>query len=212
VDTTAHAQNGSVQVGATNTSSIYCIAGAVGAGKQAGIGVAIAFNYIAPVISAYITDSRLIVGDSTNPTTDSTPLTVSASNTATIDAASAGGAGAEKVAVAGALSVNIILNTTQAYIAGAATNITSTGDVVIETTDSPSINSFTGNVAGAGKVAVGASIAYNLIDQTILAYIDGATVESTNGDVRVSSLSNASIIGLAVGGFGAARWAWAVRS
>ena len=195
--------NGAAEVKADNTSTIYSFAGAVGGGETAGVGVAISFNYLDPDIRAAIVDSQMHVGDTNTGTTDISSLVVHAKNDGSIETASAGGAGSSKVAVAGALSVNLVLTEVEAYIAGITTNIKSAGNILISAEDDSDIHSFAGNVAGAGKVAVGASISYNWSASKVSAYIKHADVESLRGDILVSSISSGEMIALAAGGQGA---------
>jgi hypothetical protein len=64
-----------VIVRAENVSTIYSVGGAIGAAKKAGVGIAIAFNFIQPTVKAWIIDSQLDIGDINNSaTTDASAL------------------------------------------------------------------------------------------------------------------------------------------
>ncbi len=191
-------------ISAENSSTVINAAGALGAAKTAGVGVVIAFNLIQPQIKAAIMDSRLEMGNGA-VTGDSSSLTVSAKDGSTIYSVSAGGAGAEKVAVAGAISANIILTDVEASIKGAGTVVKATGDISIRSTAENNIYAYAGNAAGAGKVAVGAAFSFNMSNIQLAAFIDGAKVESTNGNIFVQSSASGEMIGLAAGAQGAGK-------
>jgi len=201
VNTSFSSHTGAVTIAATNDDAIYNVAGAVGGGETAGVGAAISLNFIAPTIRAAVTNSNLLAGDRSALDTDESPLTVKAVNSAIIDSATAGGAGSQKVAVAAAVAANVVLNTTTAYVKDST--LLATGDILVKADDTAQVNAGSGNVAGAGKVAVGASVAFNWIGATIQAYISGGSVTSTNGNVQVLSTSAGQMIALAVGGQGA---------
>ena len=190
-----------VIVRAENVSTIYSVGGAIGAAKKAGVGIAIAFNFIQPTVKAWIIDSQLDIGDINNSaTTDASALTVFATNSGEIHSISAGGAGAEKIAVAGGISVNIILSDVQAYISGETTVIRATGDIIVSAQGTNNIYALSGNAAGAGKAAVGAALSYNQNESKVFAYIDGATVESINGNIFIDAQTAGEMIAIAAGG------------
>ena len=193
---------GAGEVKAENESNIYSGAGALGIGKTAGIGAAISFNYIDPHIRAVITNSRMYIGTIEPALLNTQGLTLLARNSSSIDTVTAGGAGADKVAVAGAVSVNLILTTVEAGI-GPDTSITSAGDITVTAEDDSAIHAFSGNIAGAGKVAVGASIGFNWMGTTVQTFITDAVVKSINGDILIKSLSTGEMIAIAAGGQGA---------
>ena len=69
------------------------------------------------------------------------------------------------------------------------------------------INSLAGGIAVGGKAAIGAAVAYNDIDNTFRAAIEGSTITSSTGPVMVNAGSNAVINSLAIGGAGAKTFA-----
>src|SRR5208337_1069024 len=91
------------------------------------------------------------------------------------------GSGAEGFSLGGSLAINLIHDTVQAYIANST--VTSTGDVTVQASDTSVNASLAGGIGislGSGG-GVGAALSYNLITNTIEAYVDGSTVTSTAG-------------------------------
>ena len=176
---------------AINDSIIVAISGAVGLGGNAGIGVAIAFNMLDNDVTALIKDSDVEVdGD----------IELLASEDGNIEAITAGGAGAEKAAIAGAISANVTANDVKAAIEGSM--IDSLGSLKIDAKQSTAIHALTGNAAGAGKVAIGASIGLNVVVNTTKAFIENSVV-TVEEHVLLDANNSSQLIALAVGGQGA---------
>ena len=103
-------------------------------------------------------------------------------------------------------SGNTIGNVTQAFINQNSTVTTTHGDVLINATDSSSIEADGGgaSLAGAGgqgggvAVAIGAGVAVNTISNVTNAYVDDATVNSA-GKVTVAATSTSQIFVVALG-------------
>lgn len=189
------------EIKAKDTSGIISLSGAVGISKQASIGVAIAYNEIDNDVRAYL--------DYVNLTEDGA-LTIDAQSQAVIGGAAVGVAVAASgpLAGAGSLMINVINDTTDAHMAntlGASSSITC-GGITLHANDGSVMVSITGGVAAApgGSVAVGAALSYNLIQNSIEAYIDHVSVEALGtSSVDISATSTSLLIALALAGAGA---------
>jgi hypothetical protein len=187
--------NGWISLLAKDDSLIESLAGAVGASKKIGFGGALAYNSIENTITAFIDDSQL-------ETTDS--LSVQALSLGKIKTISAGAAGAQKLSLAGAVSLNFIENTIDAHISNSP-DIGAVGTISVLAADSATIRALSGSVAGAGKVAIGASVGYNDIGNTTSAYIVSSNVNSSGGNVVVGASESADVTSIAAGGAGAGK-------
>ncbi|WP_295882586.1 calcium-binding protein [uncultured Thiohalocapsa sp.] len=193
--TTLDTSAGNVTVSADDAASIYTFAGGFAAGRTAGFGVALALNFIENDVDSDITGSRLRTSGG---------LTTRAGEEAVLVAVALGGAGAEKLAVSGAVAVNSTANETQARIA-AGSDIRVGGPVAVTTTDSTTSIVVAGGVAFSRAGAVGAGIGVNLIENRATAAIDSAKVEATGGDQTIDIGATASqvLVSVVIGGAGA---------
>src|SRR5208282_3085316 len=180
---------------ATDSSGIIAIGGALGGRGDVGLGAAIGYNVIAATTSAYIDSSTIDVNGT---------VTVTATDTAVIGSATIGvgvTTGSGGLAGAGSVSINEITDTTDAHISNTlntSSSVTSGGSTTVTATDHSTI----GSVAGASEgAAVGAAISYNLIQNSILAYVDDSTV-TTGGDLDLSGTSSPILVAIAVGAAG----------
>ena len=114
--------------------------------------------------------------------------------------AGAGGAsGVMGTAVAGSVSVDLVLPDTEAYISGA--NVTLAGDSNVTATESAVIAAIAGSAALGGKGGYGVALAVNLIGfsnqipvtpnepAATLAYIENSTITDTGGTLSVLAKS-----------------------
>ena len=173
VNTLASTKNGNASVKASNDSAIYNVAGAIGYGETAGVGAAVAFNFLKPIVRAFITSSQLHIGDMANLTTDESDLTVSARM----------------------ISTHLLSRSRRRRFPESCRGRSSCSERYFELERMPTSpvqapifwqpvispyppmigpgnNVLSGNVAGAGKVAVGASIAFVLSQATVKAYVN----------------------------------------
>ena len=176
---------GNLDVEATDSSGIIAIGGAVGVGGEAGIGAAIAYNGINATTSAYLDSSKIGLSGT---------VTVTARDNAVIGNGTLGvgvTTGDGGLAGAASVSVNRITDTTDAHISntlGTSSSVTSGGTVSLSATDTSTIVSVAGGVAGAAKgIAIGAAISYNLIQNSILAYVDNSSVTTNTGDLDLTA-------------------------
>ena len=168
---------------ATDTPSIIAGAGALDGSGTAAISAGIATNDIGDVVKAYIDGGSMIQTGS---------LTETATETATLEAASLGAAGGGSVAIAGGVGINDITDNVDAHIAG-GTTVVSTGDVSLTAQDTSSNSSLTGQASVAGATGIGAAVSYNEIANTITAYISSSNVNSTGGSVYINAVSTPTI-------------------
>ncbi len=183
---------GAITVTATDDSEIQTLAGAVGAAKgKAAVAAAVSINDINNRTKAYIDLSQV------NSTANS--VTVSASETATIQAITAGGAGAGDFAIGGSVSINRIGNHTTAEIRNQS-NVNAFNQVDVSGKDNSTIQALAGAVAFGGKAGVGASVVLNRIDNQNQAIIDNAQVTALG--LSVNSNQNATIEAISAAGSG----------
>ncbi|MUG94706.1 DUF4347 domain-containing protein [Scytonema sp. UIC 10036] len=182
-----------VSLSAQATGNISSIAGAIGAANKGAFGGALAYNDINNKVETILDKSSI---------SNASSLSLDAKSTGKIETISAGIAGSDKVAIAGSVSLNYINNKVRANITNNA-NVTTTGAISLKAEDTSTIRSLAGALAVADKVAVGASIAYNDIGNTVVASVDNATVLSMRGEVTLNAESNATIETISAGGAGA---------
>jgi hypothetical protein len=157
----------------------------------------VAYNSIVNTVTAFVDRSNLQTSGG---------LSLKAESLETIKTISAAGAGAEKFSLAGAVSLNFIDSTIDAHISNSA-DIDAAGTVSVIATDDSTIGAITGSVAGAGKVTIGASVAYNKIANEVLAHIDASNVTSLQGNVVIDAGESADVTSIAAGGVGAGKFA-----
>jgi hypothetical protein len=201
-------------VTAEDSSDIWAIGGAAAYGGQTGVGISIAVNLLGAdgspdQTNAYVLASDVIISNGTlaveavdaDPAhdvfgTSADPRIIAFTGSAGISTNENGIAGAGMVSVNiidTAVNANITDSSVTEPVAGAGTV-----SVAIGAVDS------SGTVAIGGSVALGmgsgaaAAIGYNEIDDTVSAEIWSGTVDVTGG-VSVTALSEASILGIAVG-------------
>jgi hypothetical protein len=209
---------GTVEVKATDTTSVFAGTGGLAAGGTAAAGAALATNKIADTVTAYI--------DSSTVSASAGDVRVEAASTPTVDAGTVGGAASLEVAVAGSITVSIIDDTTQAYISGATTQVTADGNVVVSAFQDLHVGTGSGGFSGAGSAAVGLANSTVTTDDVTEAYIgtgvtaigrgNGAAYQAYTGKkdssgapitedfhgVSVTSVSFQDVLSLAVGGAG----------
>ncbi|MCB1963628.1 MAG: leukotoxin LktA family filamentous adhesin [Rhodocyclaceae bacterium] len=163
----------------TDSSRIFGLAGSLGAStNNAGVGVAFAWNDVDNLVDARLKD---------NAHAESTAgsVSVNAASTTHIEAIAASGGVANKVGVAGSGSVVQASNTVKAAIEAGSTAVAD-GNVHIGAADDVDLFSLAGNVAGGGKVAIGASASVLITNNTVEARLDGsATGRGNRGAMTV---------------------------
>ncbi len=180
-----------VRVNASETSVIDAIAGAFAKSNRGGYGGAFAINAVGNRVDSWIVDSRV-----------ETPgaLSLTAVSDAMIESFAAAIAKGGEDAYVGAMGWNDILNDTAASIFGSAPGNTEieAGSLSLSAVDTSLIDSKVGAFGDAGNQGIGVSAAFNDIDNSIRAGIDGATANSDD-DLVVHAESTAEIRTLAGG-------------
>ncbi len=211
---------GELSVLASDASTIDSLAGAiaiVGLGDSAiaaAAGVSVSFNYLGGDPNDPASTKHNVVRAAIENVTGSLKagqIEVSTSytgeiNNITVAGSVAVGTELASVAVGGAVSINIIHDTSDAHISGSP-NITTTvagaDSVDVTATDQSTIRALAGGVGiavslGTVGAAAGVSVAENEIDNTIEAYVDSSHVSSA-GDVNLTATSMATIAALTIG-------------
>ncbi len=163
----------------TDSSRIFGLAGALGASTdKAGVGVSFAWNDVDNLVDARLKDSA-------NAESTAGDVSVRADSSTHIEGIAAAGGVAGKAGVAGAGSVVQANNTVKASIDAGSTAIAD-GNIHVGASDDVDLFSLAGNVAGGGKVGIGASASVLITDNTVEARIDGsATARGKRGTINV---------------------------
>ena len=201
---------------AKDTSAITANAGGVGVGIGVGgsngvgasLGVAIAINDIGIQVLAQVDASSVQTGRS---------LSLTAEETATIEALAVGGAvsagvglGGAGVGLAGAGSdsQNTVHNSVKAVVNNARQVAATGGGVTLSATDVSTITAkgvgaavAVGGASGVGvAIAVGVSKADNTVTNTVEAHAGGSTITATGGDIAFTADAKSTITSITVGG------------
>ncbi|MCA6555247.1 MAG: hypothetical protein IM583_01050, partial [Pseudanabaena sp. M114S2SP2A07QC] len=188
-----------VSLNSDDSSWIISLAGALALGQSGGFGAASSYSKINNKLRAYVEGSTLDIEGT---------LDLGANSNASIMGATIGVAtatGNSGIAGAGSLSINEINNTVDAHISGSS-NVFAGQAISLRAKDNSVLANFTGGFAGSTKRAVGAAISYNLVQNSILSYIDNSIVR-TNSSLQTTATDSTLLVGLAVGGSGATNFA-----
>lgn len=183
-----------VNVTARDDSWIISVGGAVAVSGGTGLGGAIGYNEIATIVQAFLDNTDL---------TSSGVLSLIAESRAIIASASVGVAVSTNSGVAGAgsIAINIIHNVTRAFIANDS-QVDAGSAIKVLAIDISLLISIAGSVgASSGSSGVGAALSYNMITNSIAAFVMSSKV-ATDSTLTVSALSSPMMIALALGGGG----------
>jgi len=196
--------DGDLKVIATDNADIDANAGTVAIGGAAGVGGSVVVASIGNNTSAHITNSITNAKGGTE---------VKAKSISDINTNTATGALSGYVGAGGAVSVNTIETTTQAFInetGGGTTQInqnsafdTASQDVKVTAEDTAGITARDGNITVAGTAAFGAAVNVSTIKNTVLSSIGGGTVVSAANDVLVTANAAKTIDSIVVAFSGA---------
>ncbi|OGB31539.1 MAG: hypothetical protein A3I16_04050, partial [Burkholderiales bacterium RIFCSPLOWO2_02_FULL_66_35] len=189
---------GDVSVKATTDVTGVMVSGGVSAANQTGIGASIAAQILANATSATIGAADVSAAKQ---------LTVAAQADESVTSAVVAGAGAGTTAVAGALSVNVIVGDTTALVNQGAQVNTDAGyssadqGVAITASDDTTILAITGGGAGGGTTGVGAALDTDVMAKTVTAGIaDGAgTQVNAKKDVVIDASASEDLTSVTVG-------------
>src|SRR5271165_7216 len=190
---------GAVTISASDNFVTTMIAGSVGAGGSAGIGVANTTLVLNPTVQAYI-------GGGANVTASGTVSVTAAASESLITIAAGIDAGGD-VGVAGSAAVNVLNDTTTAYVGPSAQITTTTTDLTnnpsnlsVNASDDTSVISVAGSLAAGGSVGAGVGV----YTKHTNAYIDSGVIATIAGNILVTAESSENLIsvsaGVAVGG------------
>ena len=192
------AGSSSLSLSARDESAIRSLAGALGVGGKAGIGLSFGWNHIDNRVKAALTGSDV---------NTSGAVTVAATSDASIETVAASlGASTGQMAGAAAVAINQIDTQTEARVEGRKTAAgLDAASLSVSATDTSGIEAIVGALGlSAGKAAFGVSFAWNQIGSGVKASLLNATVD-TSGLSSVSALHDADIEAYAMGGGGAAK-------
>ncbi|MCA9185641.1 MAG: VCBS repeat-containing protein, partial [Planctomycetales bacterium] len=162
----------------------------------AAFGAAISKNEISRTVRATVLGSDTLISGAS--------VDVIASTDADITATSVGGTGASEFALGGSVSINTLINTVEARVAGGASITATGGGVKVAADDDANINAITGAGAGStGAGAIGAAFSTNDIQSTVTANVTGTNTTVSAGAVEVRASTDGDLTVIAAGGAGA---------
>ena len=185
---------GALTVTALDDTIYVAIGGPVTSAGSGGLGPSFGYISVEHTLEAYAKDTSLTVeGDVEVEATADTSI-------GSLGLALGFSPGSSSFNGAGNCAVNTVEMTLEAYI-GDMSDIVSSGAVTIKAQDNSYLVSASGGLAVASQstVSVGAAASYNLINNTIEAYIDDSTVKANGGSMTVSATSSPMLIALAAG-------------
>lgn len=182
---------GSLRVDAQDTSAIRAFTGNVTGGGTAAVGGSLVHAHIMNTAASAVRDTHLQVANA---------LSVQAQNTSDIQAIAVGGGVAGKGAVTGSGLSTLIHNSTRVDVATSVGTLAA-GSLSVGAEDRSGIQSFAGNLAGAGVAAVGGALANSMIFNETAARLAGYNI-SVVGSAQVDAANTSSIETAAItGGF-----------
>jgi hypothetical protein len=215
------AANGSIGINAYREANMKTIAGAAGFGGQGGVGAANSTIVATDIIRAFAGANNTLVAqgngsgvnvpNSFRNTAGSPPpltlngLAITAANFTDLLTIAVGGAGGGAAGIAGSATVNVLDETTQAYLntgttLNAATPASSStlADVFIRAVDDTKIISSAGAIGvGVSAVGIGAGADVGTIKKNTQAYI-GANAQVQAANVLIDAFSREDFLSVAV--------------
>ncbi|TWU31778.1 dockerin type I domain-containing protein [Novipirellula artificiosorum] len=187
-DTGTITAGGQVDVSSLNDTALWSLAGSVAIslkGEKTSLGIAGSIS-----VNNVTSDTRSFIAGAT---IGADSLAVLARRKGGIRSLTASGAGAplkEGVALAGSVSVNVVHDTVEAYLAETTTSLAADSSVIA--VNECQIWAIGGAAAWGGKAGVGVGVAVNVMGSdskpnVTQAYIHGSTVMVTDGALEVSA-------------------------
>ena len=220
-DIDAHVINSTINAGgavaltAKDKEISVALGGGIAVSKGSGaVGAAIGVNLIFNEITSHVESSTIYT---TAAFADKDAISVSAVAEEVLVSVTLGGAGAEKFALGGSVSANVIMNTVEAKVASGVTgkdaeqndiitesDLDARGDIGISASDSTTAVVVAGGFAGSSKAAVGIAASAIYIENDVLATVSDSDVTSSEGEVNIDAgvgkpASPASLSGISVG-------------
>lgn len=198
---------GNLTVEADDSADIKLLAGGLAFGSTAGIGASSATLVRTATVLAYI-------GSETSPNADTGAqlaakgaqgLKVDAAQTGDVLLLAIGGGGGSTAGVAGSATIDILTDSTHAYIGpGATINETNTGaaasqSIAVAATDTTDIISIAGALAVGGTAGVGVGVDVQVIDKSTKAWIGRSTTAKVRGNITVDATSSEDILSVSAG-------------
>ncbi|HET58476.1 MAG TPA: hypothetical protein ENN35_08560, partial [Deltaproteobacteria bacterium] len=186
---------GDITVGADDSTGIYSFAGALAAGKSAGLGAAVAVNSLDNSVTTLIDGSTL---DTTGN------FSATAKETGTVVTVAVAGAGSSKLAIAGSVAINIFDNDITARVIDGTI---SANAVAFSAEDrSTSVAAAGGIAVSTGQAGVGAAVGVNLIFNNVTARVENSdiTAEST---IDTTASAEELLVSITLGGAGGEKFA-----
>lgn len=182
---TGSGSSGDVTIDAESTFNLLGTAGALAFGGKAGVGVAVDTGVVTRNTHAYVGADAKVNADGS--------VVVTANATETITSVSVAGAFSGKVAVGLTAGVSVLNLTTTAYVDSGAVVIAK-NNVVDSAEDQTTVTLVSGNLSGAGNVAVGVGAGISVLTKNTDSYIAS--------DAQVTALAQGSAIMANTGRFG----------
>jgi len=189
---------GSISIDAVDDSAIASLTGNVALSAKNALGAAVSVSDIENTTSATLQNGRVnTAGD----------IRVNASSDASIETIAAAGGAGSKVAVGVSVTVNEIANDTLATLSG-TTFVQSANNLNVEAVDESEIKSLAGTINGAGKVAAGAAVSVNTMENLVKASLYNQTALNVVNTVKVDATNISDIETIAVAGGAAGKAAF----
>ncbi|MGB1192239.1 MAG: hypothetical protein ACPG3T_04895, partial [Pseudomonadales bacterium] len=174
----ANAQTGAVVVNAEAAAELINVSiGGAGSSSGVAVGGSIAINFIRNFVKAEIKGGANVDAGTT--------IDVNALSNETMVVVAGGISGSSNNAAGLVLSINETATTTEANILGTTTDVDAEGNIEVNAADSTTMVVVAIGGAGSGNNAIGAAVGTTLVGNSIKASIDGASVDSSAGNVDV---------------------------
>lgn len=190
-DTTTSTER-SVEVTADSNSNLIAVAGSGGGAGAAAVGGVLNVNTLVKSTQAFIGEGATVAADDN--------VIVDAKSAQNIISAGISIQGAGAAAVGGAATVNVVANTTEAYIGSSrddttktAATVDSDGNVVVAASDDTLLIAVSGSGTGAGAAAVGGAVAANVISSQTRAYVGDNSVVNARGNAAGTTVDTGTI-------------------
>ncbi|MHB1566868.1 MAG: leukotoxin LktA family filamentous adhesin [Acidiferrobacter sp.] len=180
---------GSLDESATNGGGIWSLAGNIAYSKGVAAGAAVSYNSINNTTSAAVDEAQVtMAGDATQ----------TASNSAAVDTLAAAGVGSQGVALGGAISANVLTNTTTVAVANSGIGAAAWTAQALDNAD---IGAISGDAAvSTGGVAVGIGLSVNTIGDTTTATLASSTLAVPAATAAFTAANTSTIQAIAAGG------------
>ncbi len=185
---------GSLDVEATTKNGYFAAVGNAAVGSTAGVGASVIVGLVNNTTQAYVGSPTT---SSATSVTLGGPLTVAAKTITNTQSYEIGAGIGGTAGISATVTFSQITNQTLAQIANATVLVPSTvdpasGTITVSSTETTSLNSLVGGLAGGGSAGVGASANIMILKSSNAARILGSTV-TTPGEVDVLATSTRDI-------------------